>query len=50
MQWSVLFLLSFVIVIEIYFAQNSRIKRPEIFYGLAALTLFGAFMAVSHVF
>jgi hypothetical protein len=42
-----LFLLSAVIVIELYFAEHSRIKRPEIFYGLAALMLFAALMIVS---
>jgi hypothetical protein len=44
MQITALFFLSCVTVIEIYFAQSSRIRRPEIFYSLAALTLFAAFL------
>jgi len=42
----ILFLLAVVIMIELYFGQRSTIKRPEIFYGLAALMLFAAFLIV----
>lgn len=39
-----LFFLSVVVVIELYYAEHSSIRRPEIFYGLAALMLFAALM------
>ena len=45
-----LLLLSIVIVIEFYLAQRPTTSRPEIFYAMAALTLFGAFLTVSRVF
>jgi hypothetical protein len=44
-----LLLLSIMIVIELYLAQRPNTSRPEIFYAMAALTLFGAFLTVSHI-
>ena len=41
--------LSIVIVIELYLAQRPTTSRPEIFYAMAALTLFAAFLTVSHL-
>jgi hypothetical protein len=46
-QYLVLFLLSATTIIELYFAQRVK-RRPEIFYGMASLTLFGAFLTLRH--
>lgn len=43
-----LFFMAAVIMIDIYLAEHSRVKRPEIFYGVAALMLFGAFLVISR--
>ncbi len=42
------FLLSVVIVIDLYLAEHS-IDRPEIFYGAAAVILFAALAMVAHL-
>lgn len=44
-----LLLLSIVIVIELYLAQRPATSRPEVFYAMAALALFGALLTVAHV-
>jgi hypothetical protein len=44
-----LFLMAFVIMIDLYFAQRSSTKRPEIFYLVAALMLFGAFLVTGGI-
>lgn len=42
-----LFIMAFVIMIDLYLAGRSSAKRPEIFYGVAALMLFSAFLVAS---
>jgi hypothetical protein len=44
---SLLLLLSAVTMVELYLAATK--KRSEIFYAMAALTLFGALVTVSHL-
>ena len=42
-----LFFMSAVIMIDLYLAEHSKTKKPEVFYGVAALLLFGAFLVIS---
>lgn len=37
-----LFLMSAVIMVDLYWAQRSTTKRPELFYAAAAIMLFAA--------
>jgi hypothetical protein len=39
-----LFLMAFVIMIDLYLAGRSATKRPEVFYLVGALMLFGALL------
>jgi hypothetical protein len=47
-EYLTLLLLSSTTIIELYFAQGSR-RKPEIFYGMAVLTLFGVFLTLGHI-
>jgi hypothetical protein len=49
MQLVLLFFMSVVIMIDIYLAQKNNVKQSEIFYGVAALMLFGAFVVLSRM-
>lgn len=40
-----LFLMSAVVMINLYLADRSTAKRPELFYIMAGLMLFGALLA-----
>jgi hypothetical protein len=42
---ALLFFMSVVIMIDLYLAERSKSKRPEVFYLIAALMLFGALLA-----
>jgi hypothetical protein len=44
-----LFLMSMTVVINIYLAQRSQSKRPEVFYGAAGLMLFAALLVASGI-
>jgi hypothetical protein len=39
-----LFLICAVLMVDLYLAERSATKRPEIFYGVAALMLFMALL------
>jgi hypothetical protein len=47
-EYLTLFLLSSTTIIELFFAQRVK-RRPEIFYGMAVLTLFGVFLTLRHI-
>jgi len=42
-----LLLMSLVIMIDLYFAERSATKRPEIFYLVGGFLLFGALLVAS---
>jgi hypothetical protein len=47
MKATLLFFMAVVIMIDLYLAGQNTVKRPEIFYGVAALLLFGALLVAS---
>lgn len=44
-----LFLMSVVVMINVYLAQRSSINRPGLFYAAATLMLFGALLAARRI-
>lgn len=44
-----LFLMATVIMIDIYLANRDSVKRPEIYYGVAALMLFAALLLAGGI-
>jgi hypothetical protein len=43
-----LFFMACVIMVDLYLANRSDVKRPEIFYAVAAVLLFGALLLAKH--
>jgi hypothetical protein len=41
-----LFLMSAVVMVDLYWAQRSATKRPEVFYAAAAVMFFACLLAV----